>query len=186
MTASSIVLPWGRDEITLTLPPDWEVAGVLSPRPQVPVPDVAAEVRRALAESIGSPGLGQVARAGTRVAIVIDDGSRPTPISLILPSVVEALAVGGVARSDITLVTALGLHRPMTGEEVAGRIGEGLFSTLRWINHDCDSAEQLVSLGTTRRGTPVVINRTVAEADLVVSVGCIEPHIIAGFGGGYK
>jgi nickel-dependent lactate racemase len=29
----------------------------------------------------------------------------------------------------------------------------------------------------------VLRNKTVAEADLVVSVGCIEPHIIASFGG---
>jgi len=32
----------------------------------------------------------------------------------------------------------------------------------------------------------VLINRTVAESDFVVSIGCIEPHIIASFGGGYK
>jgi len=44
----------------------------------------------------------------------------------------------------------------------------------------------MLNLGTTSRGTPVWINRTVAEADFVVSIGCIEPHIIASFGGGYK
>ena len=186
MNANPLRLPWGRDEISLAFPPDWEVVGVLSPRQQAPVPDVAAEVRRALAGCVGSARLRELARAGARVAIVIDDGSRPTPVALLLPALLEELELAGVARSDITLVTALGLHRPMSGEEVARRIGEGLVPTIRWINHDCDNAAQLVSLGTTRRGTPVVINRTVAEADLVVSVGCIEPHIIAGFGGGYK
>jgi lactate racemase len=159
---------------------------VLSPRQHAPVSDVAAEVRRALAECIGSARLRTLARAGARVAIVIDDGSRPTPVTLLLPALLEELESAGVTRSDITIVTALGLHRPMTGEEVARRIGEALLPTIHWINHDCDSEAHLVPLGTTRRGTPVVVNRTVAEADLVVSVGCIEPHIIAGFGGGYK
>ena len=44
----------------------------------------------------------------------------------------------------------------------------------------------MADLGVTSRGTPVLVNRTVAEAGLVVSIGCIEPHIIASFGGGYK
>jgi nickel-dependent lactate racemase len=186
MTDHSLRLPWGRDEIGMTLPADWQVDGVLSPQPQAPVPDAAAEVRRALVDSTGSPGLRELARPGARVAVVIDDGSRPTPISLILPTIIEELEAAGIRRAEITMVTALGLHRPMTGEEVGRRVGAGLLSTLSWINHDCDNAPQLVKLGVTLRGTPVVINRTVAEADLVISVGCIEPHIIAGFGGGYK
>lgn len=186
MTSHNLRLPWGRDEIGLALPADWQLAGVFSPRPSPRVPDVAAEVRRALAGCFGSPGLRQLARDGARVAVVIDDGSRPTPVSLILPAIVEELEAAGVRRADITVVTALGLHRPMTGEEVGHRVGAGLLSTLAWINHDCDNTPQLVTLGVTRQGTPVIINRTVADADLVISVGCIEPHIIAGFGGGYK
>jgi lactate racemase len=45
---------------------------------------------------------------------------------------------------------------------------------------------QLRCLGTTKRGTAVWLNHAVVEADLVISIGCIEPHIIASFGGGYK
>jgi nickel-dependent lactate racemase len=96
----------------------------------------------------------------------------------------EELARGGIQRQDITIVTALGLHRPMPGNELAQRLG-GL-DGLRWENHDPDDAGRLASLGTTRRGTPVLINQTVAAVDLIVSLGCIEPHIIASFGGGYK
>ena len=55
-----------------------------------------------------------------------------------------------------------------------------------WENPECDTPEKMVILGTTSRGTPVWINKTVAESDLVISIGCIEPHIIASFGGGYK
>ena len=86
----------------------------------------------------------------------------------------------------MTLVTALGLHRPMTAAEVADRVGAKFLDGLRWENHDCDDPARLVELGRTSRGTPVLINRTVAESDLVVCVGCIEPHVIAGFGGGAK
>jgi hypothetical protein len=65
-------------------------------------------------------------------------------------------------------------------------VGPSALAGLRWENHDCDDPERLVSLGTTERGSPVWVNSTVAQADLIVSVGCIEPHIIASFGGGYK
>jgi nickel-dependent lactate racemase len=74
----------------------------------------------------------------------------------------------------------------MEESELSRRVGAETWKGLRWENPDADDQTRMVFLGTTRRGTPVWVNRTVAEADLIVSVGCIEPHIIAGFGGGYK
>jgi len=150
------------------------------------VKDAADEVRRSLQEPVGTPHLRDMVRKRMQVALVMDDLSRPTPVALLLPAVLDELAQGGVGREDVTLVTALGLHRPMQEAEIAQRVGDAGLAGLRWENHACDDAERLVSLGTTSRGTPVWIHKTVAQADLVVSLGCIEPHIIASFGGGYK
>jgi nickel-dependent lactate racemase len=186
MEGHDMLLPWGTDEMQIALPEDWHVAGILEPASMPPVNDAGDEVHRSLGEPIGSPRLRDLARPGMKVALVIDDLSRPTPVALILPAVLEELARGGIAREAVTLVTALGVHRPMHEEEVAQRVGAALHSGLRWENHDCDDLERLVFLGSTRRGTPVFFNRTVARSDLIVSVGCIEPHIIASFGGGYK
>ncbi len=186
MPAQVITLPWGNEELRLELPPAWQVQGVLTPAALPGVPDPMAEVQRSLAAPIGAPRLSQLARPGARVALVVDDGSRPTPVSLIAPAVIAELEAAGVRREDITVVPALGLHRPMTEAELAERLGSEAFAGLQWENHDCDDASRLVELGTTTRGTPVLLNRTVAGADLVVSIGCIEPHIIASFGGGYK
>jgi len=181
-----LTLPWGKEELSLALPGGWHLAGVLEPAPRPGVKDPADEVRRSLGEPLGSPRLRDLVKQGMRVALVMDDLSRPTPVALLLPGVLEELAQGGVAREDVTLVTALGLHRPMQAGEVAQRVGDAGLLGLHWENHDCDDAGRLVSLGTTSRGTPVWINKTVAQADLVVSLGCIEPHIIASFGGGFK
>jgi nickel-dependent lactate racemase len=117
------------------------------------------------------------------VAIVIDDGSRPTPVDCILPAVLSELAQRGVTREQITLIPALGLHRPMSTAEVEARTG---IAGLRVENPDCDDPNRMDYLGMTSRGTPVFVNRTAARSDLIVSIGCIEPHIIASFGGGYK
>lgn len=187
MSEQLVTLPWGRDELRLSLPADWRIAGILEPAALPGVADPAAEVQRSLVEPIGMTRLGALARPGTRVALVVDDGSRPTPASLIVPLVVAELTEAGVRREDIILIPALGQHRPMTEAELAERVGPGVLSGgVRWENHDCDTPDRLARLGVTSRGTTVLLNRTVAGADLVVLVGCIEPHLIASFGGGYK
>jgi nickel-dependent lactate racemase len=186
MRGYDMKLPWGDDEIPLPLPEGWHVNGVLEPAPRAGVRDTADEVARSLEEPVGSLRLRDLVEEGTEVALVIDDLSRPTPLGLILPMVLEELERGGTRPEDITLITALGVHRPMTEEEVAARVGSLALDGLRWRNHNCDDAEQLDQLGVTGRVTPVLVNTHVAQADLVVSVGCIEPHIIASFGGGYK
>lgn len=186
MPAQTITVPWGNEELQLELPPAWRVQGILTPAALAGVADPIAEVRRSLAEPIGAPRLSQLAQPGARVALVVDDSSRPTPVSLIAPAVIAELEAAGVRRADITVIPALGLHRAMTEAELAERLGPETFAGLQWENHDCDDASRLVTLGTTSRGTPVLLNRTMAGADLVVSIGCIEPHIIASFGGGYK
>ena len=181
-----IEIPWGRESLPLSLPEGWRLTGVLEPSPLPPAPDAEAEVRRSLAEPIGSPRLRELARAGMRVALVVDDISRPTPAARIVPHVLEELRLAGVQREAINLIPALGVHRPMAEAELAQRIGAESFAGLRWENPAAEDSARLVYLGTTSRGTPVWVNRTAAEAELIVSVGCIEPHIIASFGGGYK
>jgi lactate racemase len=179
-------LPWDHQGISLSLPADWRISGVLEPASSPGVPDAAAEVRRSLQEPIGSPRLRALVSAARRIALVVDDASRPTPVSLILPAVLRELEQGRVCADQVTVIPALGLHRPMNQDEMASRLGLAVLAGLSWQNHDCDDATRLAFLGTTSRGTPVYINKAVADADVIVSIGCIEPHIIASFGGGYK
>lgn len=181
-----LVFPWGEGQIAIPLPEAWHLSGLLEPSPRPGVDDPAAAVRASLEAPVDSPRLRDLVEEGMRIALVIDDLSRPTPVELILPAVLEELEQGGARRGDILLLLALGVHRPMEANEVAERVGAGALKGLRWENHDCDDLEHLDLLGVTERGTPVLVNSAVAQADLIVSIGCIEPHIIASFGGGYK
>jgi len=54
------------------------------------------------------------------------------------------------------------------------------------IIHDSDDQDQLVSLGNLRSGTPLFLNNTILESDLVVVESAVEPHFFAGFTGGSK
>ena len=184
MAEHNVEFPWGKDTLQLSLPDHWRRRGRLEPAALPGVDDAAGEVRRSLQAPIGSARLSEQARPKLKVAIVIDDGTRPTPVALILPAVLDELDRAGVSRSDITVITAVGVHRPMQAHEITHRLG-GL-TDIRCENHACLDPDRLVALGTTQRGTPVLVNKTVAQADLIVSIGCIEPHLIASFGGGYK
>jgi len=184
--AQSLDLPWGNQEkLTLDLPAGWEMAGRLTPASLPGVADPSAETRRGLSQPIGTPRLSELAHGKKRVALVIDDGSRPTPIHHLLPAVLFELFTAGITPQQIQLVPALGIHRAMEQLEVEQRTGLVGLGNMRLVTHDCDDPG-LVHLGKTSRGTPVSINGQVATSDLIVSIGCIEPHIIAGFGGGYK
>ncbi len=184
--ADKLTLPWGRETIDLSLPDSWQVLGQMTPAARPGLADCGAEAEAGVQHPIGTPRLCELARPGMKVALVIDDGSRPTPVAKIMPCVMAELERGGVTPQQITVVPALGLHREMSEDEVAERLSLGGLCGMRLENPRCDDPAALTSLGTTSRGTPVLVNKTVAAADLVVSVGCIEPHLIASFGGGYK
>jgi nickel-dependent lactate racemase len=186
MSKIKLRLPWGQESIDMILHDQWRLAGEIVPASRRGAPDVQEEVRHSLADAIGSQRLSQLARPGMKIAVVIDDDSRPTPMSQIFPAVVDELRLAGVTLDRVVVVPALGLHRPMTDDELAQRIGREIFSQVQVGQHDPDDSEKLAYLGETRRGTPVWLNREVTQADLVISIGCIEPHIIASFGGGYK
>lgn len=179
-------LPWGRETLTLHLPENWSLLGEMTPQPLPAVADVTAETARALEKPYGMSRLAELVGAAARIALVIDDDSRPTPVARLLPAVIAEIERGGAGLERVTLIAALGVHRPMTDAEIARRVGEQVAPRLKIATHNPDDPAGLAELGTTSRGTPVQISRVVAEADLVISIGCIEPHIIASFGGGYK
>lgn len=113
-----------------------------------------------------------------KTVLIINDVTRPTPTGEILRPVAEIL------ESRMEIIVATGTHRPVNEIE-KNNLLEGLFPGDRWSSHDCD-ANDLVSFGETSRGTPVLLNRSVAQADTIIAVNSVEPHYFAGFTGGRK
>lgn len=174
--------PYGNREITLDIP-DAKLSGVYTPREKPGVADLRAEIERALSEPIASPRLRELARGRNTVAIAVDDVSRTVPNARLLPPVVRELQAGGIAVEDVTVIVATGLHRNLTDEELAATRGD---LSLRIVNHDAKTEDQLVSIGVTSLGQEIKINRTFMEADLKVLVGDVEYHQFCGYGGGAK
>ena len=147
--------------------------------------DVAQAVVNALENPIGSSRLRTIAAGARNVVIISDDATRLTPVSLILPHVINELAAAGIADDDTTIVMANGTHRTMTPEEIDAKLGPDFTARFRVENHDYRASE-LVDIGATPSGVPVVINRVVADADLVIGIGSIIPHRYCGWSGGAK
>lgn len=142
-----------------------------------------AEIRRALANPIGTPRLREIVRPGEKIVIVTSDITRPMPTWIVMPVLLEELHATGVESKDITLVFALGSHRHHTEEEKKRLAGEQVHREITCVDGD---STDCVHLGTTSMGTPVDIVRTVAEADRRICLGNIEYHYFAGYSGGAK
>jgi len=140
-------------------------------------------LQEAMENPIASVRLSEIAKPGQMVVIVTSDMTRPCPSDTLLSPVLAELNSAGVPDEDITVVIALGLHRPMTEAEIAGMVGAEMAGRVKIINHDPD---QTIDLGVTSLGTPVSIFRPVVEADLRVCLGNLELHYFAGYSGGAK
>ena len=87
----------------------------MGPRDVPPVGELPEAVRAAIRSPIGAPALSElVARHGTDTVVLVDDGTRSTPQRLILPVLLDGLNEAGVPDRDVTVLIALGTHRPMT------------------------------------------------------------------------
>jgi nickel-dependent lactate racemase len=146
-------------------------------------------VRRAIEEGlncpIGTSPLRKLVKPNQTVALVVTDITRQLPEEIILPLLVRELEAGGIKKRDIIAVVATGTHRPNTPEELKKKFGD-VVNEISFINHDPYDSKNLVELGTSSSGIPLVFNRAVAEADIRISTGVIETHLFAGYSGGVK
>jgi nickel-dependent lactate racemase len=151
-----------------------------------PIHCLPAAVRQGLEQPIGAPPLRTFVGPDTRIALVMDDPTRPTPVSRLAPVVLDALIEAGAQPENITGLFAIGTHRTMEPREMEARAGASVFSRIACHSFDCHDTAAFTTLGRTERGTPVHLSSIAAVADLRVLVGTIEPHPQAGFGGGFK
>src|SRR5205807_2847785 len=87
---------------------------------------------------------------------------------------------------NITILIATGLHRPATTAEIREICGEEIAATVRVVNHDARDLSSHRHLGTTASGTQVYVDERFVAADLHITLGFIEPHLMLGYSGAGK
>jgi nickel-dependent lactate racemase len=180
-----ITLDYGKTGLEVNLP-DERLVGPLSIRLAAPLPDPAAAIAQALVQPIGSRPLAEIARGRKNACILVCDITRPVPNQLILPPVLRTLEEQGLRRQDILILVATGLHRPNEGAELEELVGADVARNYRCENHHGKVREEHDFLGTTPNGVPVWLDSRYVRADLKITTGLIEPHLMAGYSGGRK
>lgn len=182
---AQIPFAFGKTTIPVSLPSGMNYQ-VIEARSAAAIADVSASLEYALDHPAGTEPLHVLAAGKQSAAISVCDITRPAPNWLTLPPLLKRLHLAGIPVDGITILIATGLHRDATPEEIRTILGAEIATRYRVVNHDARAAEHHRHLGSTRNGTPVYIDERFLAADLHISLGFIEQHLMLGFSGGRK
>ena len=183
----SFKIPWAAwrdpDFLDLSFPDSWEITACRMNGADGPVLN-DNEIKQSILNPIGTLKISELATGKEKVAIVVDDMTRTTPVSRIIPHVLEELKKANINSDQITILLALGAHKPMNRHDCILKLGRDVVNTINIENHH--PYENLTNLGESKVGTPIDVNSTYVNSDLKLSIGGVIPHPLAGFGGGAK
>ncbi|HEX8844087.1 MAG TPA: nickel-dependent lactate racemase [Pyrinomonadaceae bacterium] len=179
-----IELKYGRESLHFAYDAERFRVLEVETRNERPLSDV--EIGAAIDAPIDSPLLEEIIKPDGSVLIVVSDATRATASGQIVNLLVRRLIELGVAPHDINIIFATGIHRAVTAAEKRELLTPFIAQRIKTLDHDSQDPSSMVRLGTTTRGTPIVINRALKEHDHVILTGAVGFHYFAGFTGGRK
>jgi len=184
---NSFKIPWAawRDPeyLELSFPNSWNVTACRMNGADGPTLN-DNDIKQSILNPVGTKKISSLAKGKKTIVIVVDDMTRTTPVSRIIPHVLEELDKASINTHQITILLALGAHKPMNRYDCILKLGKDVVNTINIENHH--PYENLTNLGESKIGTPIEVNSTYVNADLKISIGGVIPHLLAGFGGGAK
>jgi lactate racemase len=176
---------FGKSGIDVSVPDRYRTQVILSQTAHAVGNELAA-LNAALDQPIGCAPLTELAAGKKTAAISVCDITRPAPNRVTLPPVLERLHAAGIGVDGVTILIATGLHRGATDEEIQTIVGAEIAARYRVVSHDAKALAEHRFLGDTSRGTAVYIDERFMAADLHITLGFVEQHLMAGFSGGRK
>jgi len=183
----NIHLPYGKKGTAVNVP-EKNLAGILRPAEYKAKEDPESLIKNALRNPEGTKTLSEIVKAKKKkdlVAIVVDDHTRPCPTDKILPPLLAELYASGVKDESILIIFSTGSHRTTTKDEAEKLLGKEIASRIKYISNDSWGTD-FVDIGTTKRGTKVMLKKAFYDADIKILTGDVEIHYFAGYGGGRK
>jgi len=179
-------VPWGHEELSVSLPGHWVVEQVAQPALRPGRADWKDRLARALSRPAAGPPLGRLlaARPKGRVVLIVEDVTRHSPVPEVLDVVMREVRHARVPDAQVEVVFASGMHPPMTAPQAREKLGQAVDGIV-WRSNPWADPSAYVHLGDVGR-VPVRIDRGVASADVRILISSVSPHLQAGFGGGYK
>jgi nickel-dependent lactate racemase len=182
-----LTLPYGGKKLPVDVP-DGNLSGVLKPKEFRVEADAEELIREALKHPVGTEGIRGIVKKkhkGNKIAVVVDDHTRPCLTAEILPPLFDELYSSGVDDDDIQIIFATGSHRTVTDDEAGRLLEKKIASRINYVSNDC-RGDDFVYVGTTSRGTDISVKKAFHEADIKILTGDVEIHYFAGYGGGRK
>jgi nickel-dependent lactate racemase len=176
---------FGKTGIEVSIP-DCYRTQVLHSQIAAAISDVDSALATALDHPIGCEPFATLAAGKRTAAISVCDITRPAPNPVTLPPLLARLHAVGIPVEGVTILIATGLHRVATDAEVKSIVGPEIAAKYRVVSHDARDFAGHRQLGPTMRGTPVYIDERFMAADLHITLGFIEQHLMLGFSGGRK
>ena len=176
---------FGKTGIGVSVPDSYRTQ-ILRSHSAAALGNVDSAIAHALDHPIGCDPLATLAAGKQTAAISVCDITRPAPNSVTLPPLLARLHDAGIAVEGVTILIATGLHREATEDEVRTIVGPDIAAKYRIVSHNARDFAGHRSLGSTKRGTPVYIDERFMAADLHITLGFIEQHLMLGFSGGRK
>jgi nickel-dependent lactate racemase len=139
-----------------------------------PLANPGAATMAALREPIDYPALAQCTTPGDRVVLALDRGLPQA--AEVTAAVVNSLVDAGVDGDGITVLEsqgAAGDPRLLLPAVLRQRVALAI--------HDPDNRRELAYLAADAAGEPILINRALHEADVVIPVGCLRGEQSAGY-----
>jgi nickel-dependent lactate racemase len=180
-----IDLAFGKTGLTAELPDGFQYQ-VLEARSARSLDDPALALEQGMDFPYGCASITELARGKKTAAISVCDITRPAPNKQVLPPLLKRLEAAGIPREGVTILIATGLHRPATEAEILEIVGADIAAAYRVVNHHAKVLAEHTYLGDTSTGTPVHIDSRFIDAELHITLGFIEPHLMLGYSGGRK
>ena len=172
----AINVKFGSEIINLDTPANFEVLETRHPEYTIDKATFTASLQELLRRK---------KRDYSDVAIVVSDKTRLCGYELYLPWLLEILSGEGVDKDHISFYIAYGTHPKQSDQESLKSYGD-TFLNYRFIHHDPNDESVLSDLGTTSRGTRILIRKDVLDSSLIITFGAISHHYFAAYGGGRK
>ena len=127
------IFKYGKQELSITIP-DKNLLGILEPSGLDPIKDLDKEVRTLLEKPTAGPSLSDLIQMikPRKVAVIVNDLTRSTPTSELLPPVLDTLLGQGISKEQVDIIIATGTHRPMNGEEIISITGRKYFQGIQY------------------------------------------------------
>ncbi len=177
-------LKYGDKSVTLFLPDTYQS---LSLHPAVPPLQLAEEdiLKIRLKNPLASAGLEEILKPEDLILVIVPDHTRVTRLDLVFPHLFQILQKKKIKDEQVAILFASGSHAGMTEDEKHAILGEAAYRRFAHYEHNCREA-MVEKLGTTSRGTPVMVNRLLSKYNKLIVISSVVHHYFAGFGGGPK